>query len=77
MILQQAEGFKCQPTVAPHQLFATHLPLNTNQRRGSHTHTHAHTHTYGTLRHTLQKTALKKLQGSVAVLKNTVQYGAF
>ena len=38
MILQQAEGFKCQPTVAPHQLFATHLPLNTNQRRGSHTH---------------------------------------
>lgn len=71
MILQQAEGFKCQPTVAPHQLFATHLPLNTNQRRGSHTHP------LGTLPRTLQKTAAEKCQPSAAVPKNVLQYGAF
>lgn len=44
VILQQAEGFKCQPTVASHQLFSTHLPLNTNPGKAA-THTYTPTHT--------------------------------
>lgn len=44
VILQQAEGFKCQPTVASHQLFSTHLPLNANPFKTA-THTHTPTHT--------------------------------
>lgn len=63
VILQQAEGFKCQPTVAPHQLFTTHLPLNTNRGKAA-------TRTYSILpqtrsrRRTWRQHTAEQFQGS-------------
>lgn len=65
VIQQKAEGFKCQSTVAPHQLLSTRLPLITNSGREEDRCTHVHSNANS--RHRTEERILKTREAGIFV----------